>query len=235
VRDDILIAITTTRRQGADYLPGVIKSLEENGALAVPEEHRLVHSDGSLDGEYPGWQVIETPSLLGSRGSFWNVLRIANEKNLDLLAFEDDIEICKNAVTKMLEVEVLPMLAWVTFFDNVTTNQVQPGLQIRSLFEEPFWGVQAVKIPKWSYPYLLRTDIPVIGIPDGYMGGRDGVMQVYMQQSPFPMYGAFFPNLVQHIGKVSVLNGPRAQKYAALGLERISFNYPGNMFDALTI
>jgi hypothetical protein len=232
---DALIAVTTTARPGVDYLPATIASLEANGALEA--RYRFIHSDGPLEGRerFGNWNVTFTENIVGSRRSFWNTIQLANNLGVELLGFEDDIAVCKNAVTKMLALEVPSELAWVSFFDNMVEEAQGPGIKICSLGERLFWGVQAVKIPKWSFPDLLKDGVDLSKIPEGYLGGRDYAMQKHMYDSNWPMYGSFFPNLVQHVGDVSVLNGMRARMYDAMKKRRISYNYPGDDFDALTV
>lgn len=231
-----IVAVTTTLRAGSDYLPATIEQLEEAGAKSLRTADKLLYSDGPLVHRPAGWTIIESPAAQGSRAAFWEVLRMVyHQHDVDLVAFEDDLLACRNAVTAMINFEVPQDLAFVSFFDNITPAGAPPGMR-RYVFggAQDFWGAQAIKIPHRSLKYLVDAKESAFPKPrEGRHQGRDVAMQLCFMNSPLKQWGTWFPHFLQHVGDESVVNSTRALRIAAAGEKRDSKNWPGPGFDAL--
>jgi hypothetical protein len=229
-----ILAITTTERVGVDYLSETIRQIESTGGDLIPKEDKILYCDGPVSKKPDVWTCVESPVAQGSRDAFWNCVRIAHERGADLLGFEDDILLCKNAITAMMQCQVPDDVAFLTFFDNVSEAGHPAGLHTYPLDGElQFWGVQAVKIPYRSLEYLLRTDMEVITPrTKGRRSGRDYAIQQFLAKCPWPVWGTVFPHWAQHVGDVSIVRSNRALRYEEQGLKRESKNWNPN-HDAL--
>lgn len=230
-----VVAVTTTLRVGVDYLPATIEQLEEAGAKALPVTDKLLYSDGPLVHRPKGWTIVESKEAQGSRKAFWEVLQTVYPQNADLVAFEDDVLLSRNAVTAMIDFKVPLDLAFVSFFDNITPAGAPPGM-VKYVFggAQDFWGAQAIKVPHRAMRYLLFPPGDVFPKPrEGRHQGRDVAMQLCFMGSPLRRWGTWFPHWVQHIGDASVVNSTRAVRLAAEGKKRDSQNWAGPDFDAL--
>jgi hypothetical protein len=231
-----VVAVTTTLRAGGvDYLPSTIEQIEAAGGDKLPVTDKLLYSDGPLVYRPKGWTIMESKAAQGSRKAFWEVLQTVYTQNVDLVAFEDDVLACRNAVTAMVDFKVPLDLAFVSFFDNITPAGAPPGMK-KYLFggAQDFWGAQAIKIPQRALKYLLFPTGDVFPKPrDGRHQGRDVAMQLCFRDSPLRRWGTWFPHFVQHIGDTSVVNSTRAVRAALEGKKRDSKNWAGPDFDAL--
>ncbi len=233
-----LLVLNTTKRPGdVDYFTDTLARVEAAGASAIAKENKLIYSDGPFGRETPaGWELIETPEATGTLPGLEAISKIARERNMDLLFLEDDITLTKNAITKMMGFEVPDDLGFVSFFDFYTAAGHANGIEKRGYEDQvPLQaGVQAIKFPRRSLDFLWGEGQPQ-SVLQGKKFGRLYVIKFYFwRHSPWKQFGMHFPHLVQHIGEVSAVNGTRSQMMAAAGEKRISNNFPGEDFDALS-
>lgn len=135
----------------------------------------------------------------------------------DVLFLEDDLAFCKNAVRKMIELEVPEDVGVVSFFD-YRNQWPRPGLW-RDPPDQELHGSQAFKFPARMVPRLQGLAAAET---------RNVCWDVWVGQAVSKLglsVAHYAPSLVQHVGMASVY---------APGVERpMADNFPGEDFDAL--
>jgi hypothetical protein len=219
----MIVVITTCERPGSSYLEPLMRSIDTsrwNG-------RRLVVADGPLSTR-SDWPVLAGPSRLGQMRTYWRALATgvdeARRHGSDRITiFEDDVEICHNALQYMERARMPDALDFVTWFDG---HVVPPGSR-HGIYPVPaqyFFCLQGVtwrvsvaerllaapQAQAWPEPH--RGDILIARI----LAGRK--------------YGVHVPNLVQHRGDVSLCNPGQG-----LAGVRTAANYPGPQLDALQL
>ena len=183
--------------------------------------------------EAPGWRVerhhaglvtysqAEIAARFRGRGkSPWlDFLRVIQsfDAGADAIFFEDDLLPCKNAVRRMVELEVPDGVGLVSFFD-YRNEWPRPGLWTNPTGRE-FHGAQALKIPARVLPRLQALALENVTIPcwDIWLGRAMEILGLSIAH--------YAPSLVQHVGMASMY---------APGVPRpMADNFPGEDFDAL--
>lgn len=237
----LLVLNTTNRPQDVDYFTETVKRVDAAGASALPQEDKLIYSDGPFGRAVPkGWNLIETPESVGTLPSLEAIVKLTRNRGSDLVFLEDDIILVRNAITKMVSMAVPEKQAFLAFFDFYTPKGHKKGIESRQFQPGPLQaGVQAVKIPLRSLKFMWPEGGPELVMPP--TRGKKSFGRLYAlkfffnQLSPYNEFGMYFPHLVQHVGEVSAVNGLRSQKMAAEGIARVSANFPGEDFDANTL
>ena len=191
----------------------------------------------------------------GNKLPYWHLLELARNAGGDVVALEDDLELCTNALTRMLTFPVPNDVAWVQFFSAWTfrderTKSAEPLRTWKAhagLWRPPslLQGCQAIKFPHRTLEQLVAWR------------HRDEHWQLYnesdvslgLAQQRLGMRGSCHqPDLVQHVGDSSavahgvldeagITDAAAAERgYAdgSLGGRR-SETYPGKSFDAMRL
>jgi hypothetical protein len=200
-----------------EALPGVTKTLIVDGEPVDPSVF------GGL-----GWFVdfFESPPgrLRGNKLPYWYVLNQARKMGGNAVVLEDDLELCKNAVRRMVTFPVPDDLDWVQFFSPhiLQTPTMVPGLWRPPPDMQSF--AQAIKFR----PETLRALVDWTDDPEfSKWNESDNALRLAAKRLTLK-YGAHAPDLVQHVGAVSEAN-------PADGLDdsRTSKQWPGPEFDAM--
>jgi len=239
----LLVLNTTRRDNGFEYFKDTIARMDAAGAAAIPKEDKLVYCDGPFEGDVPeGWTLQATPASLGTIPSLRDIVSRARMRGSDLAFFEDDIKLCKNAVTKIVDYVVPKDLAFVSFFDFYTAAGAKKGLEKRPFPEKGVIqsGVQAIKIPLSSlqlmWPDAEHAELILPHDGKSKQFGRLYALKYFFGiLSPLKQFGMFLPHLVQHVGEVSAVNGVGMKRMLAEGKKRESANYAGDDADALKL
>jgi hypothetical protein len=226
------VSVVTCAKRG-QYLEATIESLESGGAALCNK--RVLFVDGPAEGfldRFPGWDVVSVSPVAarGARLAMVEIMRLAHAAGVQLLLyFEDDIQVCTNAIRAMLEIGVPRELGFVSYCDLLW--HPCPPLELAAFpgcpREHPvadggFVGCQALAIPArtleafttWQAPPWLARD----------PNNCDGTMGQIA-----PRYG-ILDSLANHIGDMSAIMGlaygPRL---------RVVRGWRGEDFDADTL
>jgi hypothetical protein len=226
-----VVIVSTCSRKGVDYLPATLEALDRAGAR---ELERLVLSDGPrLQG--CGWPIIcRDPAAHSTRANLWQAFRAALAWEAErLLYFEDDVHPCRNAVTRMAELEIPAAAAFVTFHDKKQIlARREFGIHLAPAPDgdgRGFWGLQAVAIPRRTLEYLAALDPLSIRTANTSRNG-DRVVEDFVARSPWPAIAYHSPSLVRHTGEVSAAHPDRHSAN-----QHTPINYAGDDFDALSL
>lgn len=200
--------VLTCPKRG-QYLAQTIASLERGGADAVDE--RVIFVDGPADhidgGCFPEWDVVSVSpgAPRGARLAMTEVMRLAWHAGVELLCyFEDDVQICRNAIPAMLEIGVPEPLGLVSYCDlywhpvKPLELTVFPGCpRDYPVADGGFVGCQALAIPRrtldtfvtWTVPSWLERD----------PNNCDGTIGCIASQ-----YG-ILDSLANHVGQTSAI------------------------------
>jgi len=196
----------------------------------------------------PGWMVHRHQRepgnwLGGNKWPYWKILELARDTSGpfgDAVILEDDVELCRNAVARMTLLPVPRDLDGIHFFNGFyfRGERVHPGL-----WRTPaaVMGCQAIKFtrrclerlvdwrtkPEWQ---KFNESDNAIGLAQARLGLK---------------FGCHMPDIVQHVGAVSVVShgmfaeagvpeDGRRDADRTLG-GRVSVNYPGARFDAMSL
>jgi len=218
-----MVTIVTVPRQNNEYY----------FAHTYEEVRRQLNDDTNLvivvDGDYA---VLATHNTVlhvkkkrpGNRDAFFAALKFAYENKEDLLFLEDDLRFCKNAIPYMLGFSVPLGIGWVQFFTpGPVRRDHAPGLHIAppgtSMFN------QALLFPVDTLRRL--TDWNDVAGCD--MQASDGALKQASRELGIS-WASHVPDLVQHIGEVSVYDDGRRLEWW-----RKSGDFPGEAFDAMTL
>lgn len=237
------IAVLTCDRPGAFYLGDTIRQIDSEGG--APLDRRL-YVDGSegfakrleewlYDNRRIGWSVIRLGEKLGSSEAMRRLLRMETVHGTDLLFFEDDLELCKNTVHRMVHQSV-PSDTWlISFFD---AKEVTDGAPIGIHRRPPnghdrlgFRCSQALKFKAAAIRILAEADWNVYDIHRMKMGSDHLIGEILASHPTTSRIGIHIPSLVQHVGRHSAC-------FKGMDLTdplRTTQHYPGREFDALTL
>jgi hypothetical protein len=166
----------------------------------------------------------------------------------DVLWLEDDLLLCKNAIRYMCTYESSCDAAFTAFFECrhfreqvswFTENSINVGLTERNehLYHVPMSaqlaGLQAVLFPALTM-HQLREYSAHIPLPD-WIRPNDADISVSWWLQRMPAFCVHMPNLVQHIGRESMLLDGDGQPVDRGAAEFQSQNFPGVEFDAMTL
>jgi hypothetical protein len=229
----IITIITCDRPRGASYLHQTATGLLREGALDCDE--RVILGDGSEPAPEAGWETRAVFPKGGVRGNMWAAFRLAIAAGHERLIFcEDDIVPCKNAVHRILQLDIPPDVSFVDFHDmkELRESGLPPGLHnllSNGLDSRGYWGTQCMLFPRRTLEWLVQWDPMSIARWDPPQGA-DRTLGWMLQWSPWPLYAAHLPRLVRHVGSVSA-----AHPGWDLQDERATFEYPSDSFNALSV
>jgi hypothetical protein len=208
------------------YLRQTIAQIDRENA---PVEKGIV-CDGDYSGPRPpGWEVFEyfrPPGALpfGNKLPYWHLLSLGYDAGGELLALEDDLTFCHNAIRRMASFLIPADLAWVQFFSPqiLMDAQMYPGLWRPPISSHLF--LQAVK---YSHETLARL-MDFNEHPEwGMFSTSDQSIALASERLGLD-YGVHAPDLCQHAGDLSLANPG-----ASISDLRISKMWPGQAFDSL--
>ena len=234
VPGDLITVLTCPR--GKDYLTDTLNSLERGGVREV-DAARLVLFDGAcsqhgLVRDFGWGSYLLGDSPQGNLRAFLGVFEIAQERDVDrLLFFEDDIVVCKNAVSKMLLIKVPEDCAFVSFFDMKElpygAAAGMPKVSTMGTDGRGYWGSQAILWPRRTLDYMLAHKDEILEGQNKH--SSDCLFGHQLLHSPWPRYAIHVPNLVEHTGDISAIWSWTPK------INRKATNFPGEGFDALSL
>jgi len=164
----------------------------------------------------------------GNKKPYWHLLKLAAETGDDVLALEDDLILCHNAIRRMATLPIPSDLAWLQYFSPKIFQQMWAHI---GLWRPPPYShgfLQAVKFSRRALPVIAawREELEW-----HKYGSSDDTLNLCAMRHGLK-YGAHYPDLVQHAGAVS----NAAPECAPLPLDgRLSHCWPGKTFDALSL
>lgn len=199
-----MIIVTTTRRpQGVSYVTDTLRSIGDVGS-----RRKVLVSDGPLDVDVPdGWEVRQH-SWQGARATGWIALQIALDAGVDdMVLCQDDVVICEDGSSVMDTCPVPDNCVATHFY----TKHGLPGLQKKNPGQARLVVIgasgtaQAFKMPRRSLEYLCAKDYKkapnhITDNPHQF----DDAMFAFARESPWPHVAHLVPNVVRHVGEVSV-------------------------------
>lgn len=209
-----IVVLTSPRSKS--YLLDTLASLNRAGAATV--RARFVAIDGTLPiGTLAAitalnWRTLplsDTPA--GNLAAFFRVLEYGTTHftNDQLLFFEDDVVLCKNAIARMLETGVPDACAFTSFFDMKemdTARFLDQGLYRVSAMGvdgRGYWGSQALLWPRRTMAWLCDRKAAIFKGESKH--SSDCIFGSHLLYSPWPEYALHVPNLVEHVGDVSAI------------------------------
>lgn len=213
----VLAVVSAEGREGT--AGRTLRELEERGRAHQFEGRKLLFHVGEAPRELPwsdgkhGWEVVRVRRKpAGTTQDMFSVLdhvaKAAPELER-LLYFEDDVQPCFHAVTRMSTLDVPDRMAFVTCCDLRGY-----GGKLPALLEVPsegydgrgHWGNQALVIPGRTLRHVVGQSLPW-----GLTRNLADVVLSQMACSPPmpPRFGVLAPSIVQHTGELSLAT-PRA-------------------------
>lgn len=235
---ETLITVVTSKRPGdVDYLTQTLERIEACGGKNF---ERWLVCDGTYAERpsFPGWNVFRVPGgPHGTRTMMWTAFEIfAARRGERLLYLEDDLTLCRNAISYAADFEYPGDMGLVTFFDpRHLPGGASPGLYGHSL--EHFWCSQFISMEKPVVKFLLQYDPCAYRQPDWAKDGRNssdsvmGHLLRYEEPSAWRRFGVHIPCLADHVGAASIVDAGKPG-VAILSRGRRASNYPGDLFDA---
>ncbi|HNY29721.1 MAG TPA: hypothetical protein PKO15_02440 [Fibrobacteria bacterium] len=237
------IAVLTCDRAGAFYLGDTLSQIDTEGGAPL---ERVLYVEGSQDFakrletwletiKHRGWTVVHLGEKLGGLESMRRLLRMESVHGKDLLFFEDDLELCKNAVQRMAELEV-PSDTWlVSFFDAKELSQDSPmGIHRRlahGLQTPGLRGTQAIKFKASAVRCLAEADWSPILADQPFPQRDQRIGAILSSQNLGSRIGIHIPHLVQDLDQST-------STHSAVDLEGrplVDIRFPGREFDALSL
>lgn len=202
----LVLTCARTRNTEGDPWQYIKQTLPEIDAEAVPGLGRGIVCDGHYEGPRPpGWIVYEyerPPGNLraGNKLPYWHLLRVGRDLGGDLVALEDDVTFCKNAVRRMATFPVPEDLGWVQFFSPMVIRNFDtwPGLWRPPKTSSSF--LQAAKFPPRTLQQLIywQENAPEFALASA----SDDALSIFSPKLGLN-YGVHCPDLVQHVGELS--------------------------------
>jgi hypothetical protein len=240
-REPLIVVLTCLRAQ-TSYLPSTALAIDEQGgagllrlvtvdgdAAAVTESKRLLTAAGRHD-----WQVMGLDGPLGSTAAMRATLALAAKHQRDVLFFEDDVVLCRNAIRRMRAVQVPADCACVSFFDmKEVGGAAAPGLYARGMNRSTsweFWGCQSLRFPAAVVAWLAEQDWWHTWVGKAQMAS-DTIVGALLRRYPahIPM-AVHIPCLVEHVGRTSA-----CAPGMSLTRSRLATNFLDGDFDALSL
>lgn len=195
-----MIVVLTSPRDGASYLEQTLRQVEDQ----APNEQKLLISHRIAAPVRDGWQALHVEHGHGNRKPFFIGLAIAAEFG-DVIWLEDDIRLCKNALTYMSGFVVPAGLGWVQFFTPVPLRSgVGFGLHVGSPGSSRF--LQAVKFSQAAAQAVCRSFRRRFDHePDGSADQALASISKHLGMR----WAAHAPDLAEHVGDVSAFGDGR--------------------------
>lgn len=243
IRSAPRIAVLTCDRAGAFYLGDTLRQIDAQGGAPL---ERQLYVEGSsefakrLEGwlastHLLGWTVVHLGERLGCIEAMRRLLRMESVNGKDLLFFEDDLELCKNTVQWMAELEVPSDIWLVTFLDGSEgVDPVPAGIQRRLALanqRSSLQGTKALKLKASAVRCLADADWSPARL-EGLELGKDRLIgEILAANNLGSRIGIHIPYLVQDLSQ------PTSSLHA-MDLEsrlHAPARFPGREFDALSL
>jgi hypothetical protein len=235
------IAVLTCERSAGNYLSDTLRQIEQHGGRHL-ERHVFVDGPPEVaDGVrrklaaargLRGWSVMSLGERLGSTEATRQVFIEVARRGTDLLFFEDDLLLCTNAVTRMLELDIPPAVSLVSFFD---MKEVRPGSAQGLYRRSPIgrdrrglWGNQCFRVPADVLLWLCERNWRGTSHGASRMASDVVLGELLAQHPTRPRIAYHIPCLVEHVG-----HGSACFPGLDLARWRRATNFPGREFDAL--
>lgn len=201
-----ILVLTSARatEKPHEYLEATIREID----LEELEAPKFIVCDGKYLGpEFRGWRIEEyvkpPDAIQGNKLAYWRLLELGAEAGGDVLALEDDLTFCHNAVRRMAGFHVPADLTWVQFFSPMVIRNPDtfPGLWRPPLYSHLF--LQACKWSRVGVRRMLswRQDPEFITYAESDQAVNLASMRLGLR------YGVHAPDLVNHVGGVSLASG----------------------------
>lgn len=237
------IAVLTCDRPRAFYVGETIMQIDKEGGKGLV---RRLYVDGTesfveslklklrpFGGD--SWEIVRLGEKLGSTEAMRRLLVHSTKIGRDLLFFEDDLMLCRNAVTRMIAQRVPEDIGIVTFFD---MKEVPPGAG-PGLYRTPaegkqgtgFWGAQCLKFPFETLRHLADRNWDEESRGGSKMASDILMGRILTKHPQRKNLAVHIPNLVEHVGHASAC-------FPGLSLTprwRRATNFLGRDFDALSL
>jgi hypothetical protein len=165
-------------------------------------------------------------ALKGNKLPYWTCIALAHSFGGDAIILEDDVELCGNAIRRMMTLPVPEDLALLQFFnpDLMPTEKTFPGLWRPPAVDLQF--TQAIKFPQRTIEKLIvwREDPRFLQFTQS---DRSLALALHALGLRF---GVHAPELVQHVGEISAVEEVRQ-----LANWKSSKTWPGRGFDAMRL
>lgn len=237
------IAVLTCDRPNGFYVIETLRQIDKEGGAGLD---RRLFVDGSEEFakslkqrmgalSIKGWEIVALGQNLGSTEAMRRLVVASTALGGDLLFFEDDLLLCRNAVKRMIAQQVPDDVGIVTFFD---MKEVAPGAA-PGLYRRPadghhgsgFWGAQCLRIHSESLAYLADKNWLDDSLGDGRMASDILLGRIMARHPARNRLVVHVPNLVEHVGNASAC-------FPGLSLSprwRRATNFYGRSFDAMTL
>jgi len=235
-----VISVLTCERTAGDYVAATLQQINRQGGEPC---ERLLFVDGLPDvaervrrrlsdvAALGAWDVI---SLGGKRGSTEATRRVfvdVAKRGRDLIFFEDDLLLCRHAVTRMLELVIPASVSLVSFFD---MKEVSPGAAT-GLYRRPptgrdgrgLWGNQCFRLPAEVLRWLIAQDWSSTSHGSSLMASDVVLGELLARHPTRPRIAYHIPCLVEHVG-----HGSACFPGLELARWRRATNFQGAEFDA---
>lgn len=243
------VHITMVSLAGRENLTSkVIWSLNGRGGGLELQQLFNLHYFATADIETPivprNWKVHQRPPFVkiggyspvrgggrhpdnGMMPDFWSILKTIPDDQ-DWIFLEDDITPCKNAIRKMVEVQIPDDVGLLSFFD-LRNQWFKPGIW-RNLVEQHLYGTQALKVSRRFIPEIKRMGREQAAglVKDRWSQNWDLWLGFAVQRcNGAPRVAHYVPSLVQHIGMISMAYPDSVEQ------RPLAHNFPGEKFDAM--
>lgn len=225
----MIIVPTCPRPDGASYLEQTISDIDES---ARGRREILVDADsGEIDlsgSKFVEWRIRHLrswsePHPAGeNKWVVWQALRIAIQRNEDLILLQDDLHLARGAAVWMEDFPVPADLAWVSFYAPQGDALMVPSLARWHC--QHFNYCQALKIPLRTLRALREPEI-VREMAVHRMGGDDETLRHFGDRFDWK-FGVIYPGPVQHVGAVSAVGNGDLRS-----MSRYSRAFSGRDFD----
>lgn len=221
----VFIAVIHAERPGADYLPSTLEAIDSTGGHIADKKFVVCDGVRRKPCSWPRETLENGP--VGARFAAMVAVLQAIEHQADLLLlFEDDLELCQNAVYAMATAPIPDDVGFASYYDpGIAPHRIgAPRLVTMPL--EPFYGSLAIALPARSLQYLAAVSHTMFLKPHIGKNAWDAHLLEAFKRSPWPLFSLCVPSLVQHLGQTSIVNN--------LEKNRTSPSYKHD-FDAATL
>jgi hypothetical protein len=218
-----MIVVTTCDR--SEYLQQTLDAID----LSATGRKVLV-ADRCEPPARAGWEVSHVPPRPSfarpreNKWCLWHAFDLAAAAGEDLLFFQDDLALCRNAVRYVQRLAVPDDVALVSLFAPFGDSTMPHGLWRSKC--HVYMYCQAVKFPLRTVRELAAARQEMADQLN--RGGDDDALQVLGSARGW-LYAVHYPSIVQHVGAKSSVSD------ATLVGCRVSRAFPGVDFDAETL
>ena len=237
-----VIAVLTCERPDAEYLKETLRQIDREGGSTC--ERRLYVDGGPTvvektarllrAGDFGAWRLSSVGERVGSTEATRRVLADVAKLGADVLFFEDDLLLCRRAVTRMIQFAVPAQVSLLSFFDMKEVTAGSPfELHVRPALGADgrgFWGNQCFRLPADVLLWLAHQDWSSTIHWNARMASDIVLGELLNRNADRPHVAYHIPCLVEHVGSVSACFPTRP-----LGRSLQATNFPGADFDALSL